>query len=54
MSLAGHQAVLFLIDLTLLRVALWWAIYDHLRATGEIPAMAYWNPDGAEDRCSGS
>ena len=26
-------------------VALWWSIYDNLRASGEIPATAMWNPD---------
>ena len=29
-------------------VALWWAIYDNLRATGEIPAAITWDPNGLE------
>lgn len=30
-------------------VALWWAIYDNLGATGEIPATWAWMPNGLED-----
>jgi hypothetical protein len=30
-------------------VALWWAIYDNLRATEEIPAAGTWLPNGLED-----
>lgn len=30
-------------------VALWWAIYDNLRASGEIPAASLWNPNGLEE-----
>jgi len=30
-------------------VALWWAIYDNLRATGEIPATSTWLPNGLEE-----
>ena len=29
-------------------VALWWAIYDNLRATGEIPETLVWDPNGLE------
>jgi len=30
-------------------VALWWAVYDNLRATGEIPGVAGWDPDQFQD-----
>ena len=30
-------------------VALWWAIYDNLRVTGEIPPAAIWDPNGLEE-----
>lgn len=30
-------------------VALWWAIYDNLRATKEIPPTAMWLPNGLEE-----
>lgn len=32
-----------------LYVALWWAIYDNLRTTGEIPPTGFWNPNGLEE-----
>lgn len=30
-------------------VALWWAIYDNLRATGELPVATPWMPNGLEE-----
>jgi hypothetical protein len=30
-------------------VALWWAIYDNLRATGEIPDSLAWGPNSLEE-----
>lgn len=27
-------------------VALWWTLYENLRATGELPDVSYWNPNG--------
>ena len=30
-------------------VALWWSIYDNLRATGEVPPTTPWWPDGLEE-----
>jgi hypothetical protein len=29
-------------------VALWWSLYDNLRATGELPDTVPWNPDQLE------
>jgi hypothetical protein len=29
-------------------ITLWWAIYDNLRATGEVPPTAPWAPDQLE------
>jgi hypothetical protein len=30
-------------------VVLYWAIFDNLRATGEIPPTDYWDPDQLEE-----